>query len=231
MQKMPHITAYCSQYDPNFATNVIAPHKTQVLVCMKSKFFPTLHRDASLNYPMEINLRVGAIGKSAIGWNFSMQHKTSKAPLYEHAAVSVDVEKKSLKPMPVDKEFVEKFSKYCDDVIPRIESPSKPPGENGIFHCQRQAVWSDLDYLNHVNQANYLKHCLDAASLASKNSHHESSFLVKEATFVHKGEVKEEDIMDIYMWQSKTPDVLYFQTEVKSSRAECYSGLLFPEHL
>lgn len=213
---MQDIVAHCCDDDPNFFLNVIAPHKTRVSVGMKNKFFPMLYRDASLSYPIEMNYKLGAIGKSAASMNFYLQHETSQTPLYECTVVSVDVDMNSRKPLPLDKEFVEKFSKYCEDVIPRIESPSKPSAEDGIFHCQRQAMWSDIDTLNHVNHSNYLKFCLDAASLALKHSRQESSFLVKEATIVYKGEVKERDIMDIYMWQSKVPNVLYFQIEVQN---------------
>ena len=214
---MQNIVAHCCEDDPNFLMNVIAPHKTRVSVAQKNKFFPTLYRDASLSYPIEMNYKLGAISKSATGMNFYLQHETSQTPLYEGTVVSVNVDKNSHKPVPVDKEFVEKFSKYCEGVIPRTESPSKPSAEDGIFHCQRQAMWSDLDTLiNHVNHSNYLKFYLDAASLALKHSCQESSFLVKEATTVYKGEVKEGDIMDIYMWQSKLPNVLYFQIEVQN---------------
>ena len=141
-------------------------------VCVLIPFF--FFRDVALSYPMVQTLKSAGISRTTTAWHTTLQHKTAQAPLYEEDIVLVNVDMNSLKPIPFDPEFAAKFSRYCDNnVIPRITSPSKPSGdggefhsETGIFHCKRQAMWSDIDHLDHVNQTNYLKFCLDTASLA-----------------------------------------------------------------
>ena len=190
---------------------------TRITIGMRSRFFPTLYSDASLNYPMEVTSKCVSLGTTTVTVHTTIQHKTQKTPLYEHDIVVVNVYKASHMPVPLEKDIVEEYSQYCDNnITPRIESPSKPSGENGIFHCQRQAMWSDIDINVHVNTSHYLKFCLDAMSLFMKDNSYWRSLLVKQVTSVYKGEVIEGDIMDIYMWQSKTPNVLHFQIEVES---------------
>ena len=213
---------FIGQDSPRFVMRDLEKHEDEAAVVVigdKTTFYPRLYQDASLNYLMDWTTKLSGIGQAAVSFSTTVRHKASWEPLLEEEVVLVKVDKRSFKPVPVDKGFVEKYGKCCDNVIPRIGSPSKPSGEDGMFHTQRQAVWSDIDGLNHVSQTNYLKFCLDAKSLFMKDNSYWSSLLVKQVTSMHKGEIKEGDIMDIYMWQSKYPNVLHFQIEVKSKVA------------
>ena len=223
IQKKGQLFRFVEDKFPDFILNSLENYKSDavaMVVAAKAHCFPKLHTDASLNYPMEMTVKMTGIGRVAVSVLRSLRHKASQELLFEDEIVLVNVDKRSRKPVPFDKEFMEKCSKCCDNkVIPRFTSPPKPSGEDEVFHCQRQAVSSDLDHLNHVNQQNFLKFSLDAMSLFMKDNRHWDSLLVKEIISVHKGEVKEGDIMDIYMWQSKAPNVLHFQIEMKSKVA------------
>ena len=203
---------FMGKADPHFMDESNA---LRITIGLRSRFFSRLYSSASLNYPMELTTKLATLGTTAASSRESIHDKASQAPLYEHDIVVVNVDKTSHRPVPFDKEFVEKYSRNCSNVVPKTESPSKPSDES-VICCQRQAVWSDVDYINHVNNSNYVKFCLDAMSLFMKDNSYWSSLLVKQVTSVYKGEVKEGNIMDMYMWQSKTPNVLHFQIEVKS---------------
>ena len=47
----------------------------------------------------------------------------------------------------------------------------------------------------------------------------DASFLVKEVATVYKREVKEGDMMDIYVWRLNEPDIVYVQIEVQAKVA------------
>jgi acyl-CoA thioesterase FadM len=229
IERLSSITRFLQLKMPS-VLNASAADKntTTIILATRSHFHPRLYSHATLKFPMRLSSRLGSVSRSAVSLLISLYDAATGELLYEDEKVVINVDLTSFRAVPINEEVAEEFKKYCHrKTVPRITSPQKPK-DGGSFQCQRQAVSSDIDHLNHVNAHSYLKFCLDAASLARKEdpTETENAFLLKSADCVHKAEVKEGDTMDIFMWKSEKPNVVHFQIEVEA-KAVCNMTLEF----
>jgi len=79
---------------------------------------------------------------------------------------------------------------------------------------------SDTDQLHHVNQAVYVRYCMDAAAAASRQTFLKNfpahtdffSYCVSKADILHQGEAFPGDTLKVCVWEDKTrADTLHFQ--------------------
>ncbi len=95
--------------------------------------------------------------------------------------------------------------------------PSRPPQ---YFSQSIQVRHSDTDNLYHVNQANYIKFCLDAGTEATRLGKFRVltgdllSYRIKSIECVYKGESVPGDTLAVHVWQDeRDPGQLLSQIE------------------
>ena len=250
IKKVSQICRLIWQQHPNFIMSPLESHQGSsigIAVATKATFFPALYTNAMLDFPITLKVRAGGLAKSAFSVVKSLQCQKTGKPLYIEETVLVNADTRSHRAVPLQIDFLKKYEKgFNGRTVPRINSPIKPKqipivkddgkcsasqtiflqqsdhhGAHQVHHFQRQAVWSDLDHLDHVNQQNFVRFCLDAASLFTKQVNKpetnftEGEMMLKHVQCVNKGEVLEGQIMDIFVWEARENfNVLYFQIEV-----------------
>lgn len=86
------------------------------------------------------------------------------------------------------------------------------------FRYEVRVQHSVTDFLNHVNQSEFLRYCLDAAAQASHAGHLRNftadlfEYRVRQADLLHQGEGFPGDTLDVAVWEDeRRTDTLHFQ--------------------
>lgn len=113
-------------------------------------------------------------------------------------------------------------SKYAPAVVESQElvMPSLEVPTQNTYKYTMKTTWNDTDYNKHVNNANYVVFCFDAAMEATRNNFYVGfhgdilSYDVKALSMSFLKDAKADDSLTIITWQDvHNPKILYFSIE------------------
>ncbi|XP_060074949.1 uncharacterized protein LOC132554651 isoform X1 [Ylistrum balloti] len=190
---------------------------------------PTCHSKLSWSGVKQVHVRfnVSCITPGSVG-NKRVFSDTESGDWYmksENRLVAVNWDNR--RPVKFPKSYYESASELVDKeeeiLITRRQDALIPPDR--AFKTTIKTRYSDLDYNDHPNTAQYYQFCCDAASKASRSGYyrHYTSDIVNypvmetEATFL--GGCGPEEQLDIYTWQDECDITkLYFAIYLKEAR-------------
>ena len=127
---------------------------------------------------------------------------------------------------PSQRQFQQRFAKR--DTSPLVVVLPPPPEGNKCFLYELKVTTSDTDQLYHVNQAYWIKFCMDCAAEAFSNGffiHFKAdpfNSFVREVKLLYKAEALAGDTLNILCWESMDQkDTIFFL--VKKGQKECIS--------
>ena len=117
--------------------------------------------------------------------------------------------------------FVKSTAKGPTAAPPRVEFPQTIPDSTRAFTLSTKALPSDTDTNQHINQAAYMKYCMDCASLAAMKggvlqrfSRDMDYYNVTKFVVEYVGEIEAGDVIDVVCWQDSTDfSTLYFHVK------------------
>ncbi len=142
----------------------------------------------------------------------------------ERLAVIVDTATgKSQEIPPHRKQLLQEFSRRD---VPLVIALPSPPENQKCFCYELKVTTSDTDQLYHVNQAYWMKFCMDCAAEAFAQGFFihfladPFNSLVKEVKLLYKAEALAGDTLSVLSWESRDQmDTLFFL--VKKGQTEC----------
>jgi acyl-CoA thioesterase FadM len=170
-----------------------------------------------MQFSMKYIVELAAIGRSTITIKSSMYDASNGT--YVASALGkfarVGNETKKSEPLPIA--FVEKYSEYCnqaENMTPLVKD--LPPKE--AFLCTFPVRYSDMDANMHVNNAVYVRLCLDCATMASIRGGYLKGFTgdicsrrAKSMKCSYISESAAGDVLSIAVWQDSVKlDILCF---------------------
>ena len=118
----------------------------------------------------------------------------------------VCVDKVTHKPTPLPEWWLKQFKpKIPVNSKPHVVQPFEKLSDVPVYCYQMKAHYCDVDLFGHVNNANYLKYCLEAASDAVKNKFY--SKVLKNVYRCHM-----QDMEQLYIGQCHAGDTIAMET-------------------
>jgi acyl-CoA thioesterase FadM len=120
----------------------------------------------------------------------------------------VNVNRRTMKPVPNTPNFDIQAESLYDTKSKLAWTPFPDKVPSRVFSMQMCPVYSDTDFLNHVNNSSYVRFCLDCYACAAKSSfysHFEAGFCypVLEVDIQYLDQSYANDALQITTWQSE----------------------------
>ena len=202
-----------------------------MVVQNKMEIFPAFHQETRAHFlkflPLKIITELDYVGHTSQALKTKIQNEDGKVLATEHM-VFVCVNEESRRPVPFPSWFREKYAAFTKpkNQILAKEKVAKP--ENGFFSYKMKTAFSDTDTNLHVNQAHYVRYCVDCAETATAAGFYsgiKENFLLygaKSLTTLYSGESRAGEELIIHTWEdASNPLLLYFQIE-KEEKAICF---------
>ena len=171
-----------------------------------------------ISFPLHAHLHLFHVGTSSFTFEIRLRDYKTGMDICTAVLTFVFVDFKTRKPVPFPAWFTDK----CADVPclrergppQRLKTPPMPPR---VFKYETKALFSDIDFNNHVNQSVYVRWCTDAgAEAASKGFYRDFNqdigvYDIKEMKVKYIGEGMINDEFLVLTWQDETmPRTIHF---------------------
>ena len=192
---------------------------------------PAFHKELSLHYlkllPVDIVSELEFIGRSSQGLKSEMLNKDGKVLAIDHE-VLVNVDEETIRPKPYPSSLLEKFAAFAKPKNQSKAEKKVAKPEHGFFSYKMKTAFSDTDSNLHVNQAHFVRYCVDCAETATAAAFYsgiKENFLLygaKSLTTLYSGESRAGEELIIHTWEdASNPLLLYFQIE-KEEKSICF---------
>ena len=163
---IPLTHGYLGLHSENFLQS-----RTLVVVKQVIKLNPLLHRQVSKFTPlaMKFLVEVLEIGESSFVLSITMTNTNTGEKLGENFLKYVVIGRKSRRPEALPSWFKDRYSPTRAHEISHIRKSPVPETPQNVFKYNIKPLPSEMDSNNHVNQAEYVKFCMDCATLAAKS--------------------------------------------------------------
>ncbi len=201
-----------------------------------SKMLYTRSAHYPLKLPVIIRCDLLSVGSSSLQFKCSM-HDVQSGECYATVwflVVLIDANTRTPAPLPENirsnllSVISPKPAKFPDIVARQQRVTSLPSCQHEV-----KVVFSDLDDFGHVNNAAYLRMCLDCAMLSIQNGHlkhfHDDvdQHKASKVSVLYVSEAFVNDILDVHIWEdSHSGNTLHFQVK-RSNAVSCYISIEF----
>ena len=211
-------------------------HKLRLFMTVRRKMeiLPAFHQETGAHFlkllPVKIITELDYIGRTSQAWKSEIQNEDGKA-LATEQEFYVGVNEESRRPVQFPSWFREKYAAFAKpkNQIQAEEKVAKP--EHGFFSYKMKTAFSDTESNLHVNQARYVRYCVDCAETATVAGFYlgiKENFLfyrAKSLTTLYSGESRAGEELIIHTWEdASNPLLLYFQIE-KEEKSICFVAI------
>ena len=202
---IPLTHGYLGLHSENFLQS-----RTLVVVKQAIKLNPNLHRRVTKFTPltMKFLIEVLEVGESSFVLLITMKDANTWENLGENFLKYVVVGRKSRRPEALPSWFRGRYAPKIAQEISHIRKAPIPDIPPNVFKYSIKPLPSEMDSNNHINQAEYVKFCMDCATLAAKSrfyKHFHTDMCLYTTTLWEVTYGKESfagDLLEISTWQN-----------------------------
>ncbi|XP_070535540.1 uncharacterized protein [Ptychodera flava] len=190
---------------------------TSFVKAVEMKVHPAMYSKMRADSILAATLRLGYVRGSSSCLIDSAKLLESGELVYECAHLCVNVNKKTRRPIKNPDDFLKKVKQLQTGEEPTFMNPFRDVPSDGAFRYSFQAPHSDTDQNLHINQANFIKYCMDCAILGTQDQAYTlfkgdiGLYHVQSVSMVHLGEAAAGHRLEVISWeQAARPLELYF---------------------
>ena len=176
----------------------------------------TFYERAAFNWPFVIAARYGHVGNTSLSYVLEMKDIKDDLPVAHTERTIVFVGRNSRKRVEIPVNTKEYLQWFSTKKTPLIVFPATPSSER--FSLDVTVTASDTDMLYHVNQATWLKYCMDCAAEGISRgffNHFKSdpfTYQIRNAQILYMNEGFPGDALTVSSWESsEAKDTMHFQ--------------------
>lgn len=182
-----------------------------ILLRQHCKVSPRYYQDITIysDFNPKIRFRCQEVGRTSLSTKLKLYNLSSEHVYATNLRKLVNFNSRTKKPVPNNPYYLEQAERI-NDTKPKhawLPFPDKVPSR--VFSMQMSPLFSDTDFMNHVNNSSYVRFCLDCFAYAAKSnfySHFEADccYPVLEIDIQYLDESYANDTLQITTWQSET---------------------------
>ncbi|XP_048728282.2 uncharacterized protein LOC125646152 [Ostrea edulis] len=182
-----------------------------ILLRQHCKVSPRYYQDITIysDFNPKILFRCQEVGRTSLSTKLKLYNLSSEHVYATNLRKLVNFNSRTKKPVPNNPYYLEQAERI-NDTKPKhawLPFPDKVPSR--VFSMQMSPLFSDTDFMNHVNNSSYVRFCLDCFAYAAKSnfySHFEADccYPVLEIDIQYLDESYANDTLQITTWQSET---------------------------
>ncbi|XP_077993123.1 uncharacterized protein LOC144447090 [Glandiceps talaboti] len=162
-------------------------------------------------------IEIPRIGKSSFVVSNTTEWAKTKRTLYKCSTLMVGFDLQTRKATPLLEDAVEKSKPFLSGQAPNFMNPLNCKPSLNAYRYSFVVPPSDLDFLLHVNNANFLKYCMDCATFAARDRAYSiftediQHYHVHTISMLYINESRWGDRLEVISWEdTDKPYILYF---------------------
>ena len=202
---------FCFRKDLSPWTSKLSDNTAYMIVAQHFHVNIEMYTKARLFRPIEVISCLGYMGKSSFSFILDFVDKESSSLLMRCDRHMVAIDRKTERPFVIPDSVRQSVSDYL--TRNKTSIPSPPPRPASFHQYEIKVRHSDLDLNYHVNNANFLKFCEDAAMEACISGFYPSYsgdiswYHVKDAYIRYQGECIAGDLLTVSSWEGTSKEL------------------------
>ena len=200
------------------------PSLLDVVVSNRIFVYPDFYNKCAVNFPMIFSCEASHVGKTSVGQILQFTDASTEKPLFVVKRDVVLIHPTERIPIALPDDYLKRLQKYVSSKkSSRINVPNKPESD-ACHKFSMYIVHSDFDGYGHVNQAVYVRLCLDAVTDAFVQKHFIpipglsfDDYDVKQVDAMYIGEIAKCEEVIVFVWSSDN-NTFHCQIENKEGK-------------